>query len=285
MVARMVNSILMSIFQQWGILLDVVLAEAILASLEASLAAEAGLGVAKVSLRVTAGSSNNGAVSLGKAAVAKDIIAVQNLAKNDLGDVLDKPPEDAVEPNPEGHKLAVDVTLATGKAKSLDVVHGATGPSGSDNRGNRQREKSANEEDKGGTVGPEEVSTGTGREQGEEIADGHLEVDHGDNLALLRAGKLDLLKEALAFSAVLVIGIQGKPEEQKGGNERNEGEHSGDGKDDAEVPALRAVRGADVIVANSHKGTVVEEGDQHEHKHGKVEELEIGIGDAIVASR
>jgi len=91
---------------------------------------------------------------------------------------LDDKPDEAVDPRVEGEEFGVTIRQAFGG----DAVWGGLWPCVGHNGGDDESTAGGNEEDRGRLVGPEEIVTGTAAEQGKEITDGHLEVDHGRNL-------------------------------------------------------------------------------------------------------
>merc|ERR1712169_49224 len=216
-------------------------------------------------------------------AVSEDVVLVEHHVGPDLDDVLDKPPGDAVGPDEEGHELVlVGGLVAAGggvpEAHGVDVVGGGRGPEGGDAGGDEEGADDAEEEDLGGGEGEEGLVAGAAGEEGQEVGDGDLEVDGGDDLVVVEAGEAHGAEPGVVGE----VGIEFHPEEEEGGDAGDGGEDGSDEEEDGEVPLHGAEVGNDVVVTDGHEGTVVEEGDEHEHEDGEVEEFSVDTGDAVL---
>jgi hypothetical protein len=79
--------------------------------------------------------------------------------------------------------------------------------------------------------------------------------------------------------AVRIIRIERRCKKEQ---RRAHGDCSHHGCDDEEadkIPLLRDGAGNDVVVSNGYKGTVIEQGDEHEHEHGQLKKCRPRLAD------
>mmetsp|Transcript_29109 Transcript_29109/g.62706 ORF Transcript_29109/g.62706 Transcript_29109/m.62706 type:complete len:561 (-) Transcript_29109:1174-2856(-) len=158
------------------------------------------------------------------------------------------------------------VGLVVGQTNHVLVVHPALGPDAGQQSGQRQGEASSAQQDGGGLGGPKEPVVGAGREEREEVGDGHLQVHGGGDLPVG-----DLANAQLVEGAVLVPRVEQPVEQQQGGGEGNTGQHGGDQEQHRQVPHVGVLGGDHVVVTDRDEGSVVQQGDEHEHQHGQLE--------------
>lgn len=150
--------------------------------------------------------------------VLEDVVLVEDDVSPNLDDVLDEPPGEAVSPDEERHELVLVgfvMDRAVGsvpQAKRADVVRRGLGPEGGDAGGDEERSASSIQQDLGGSIGEEGLVSSTTSEEGEEIADGNLEVDGGDDLIVVEARKSHRAEPRVG----VLMSVEFHPEEKEG---------------------------------------------------------------------
>ena len=127
--------------------------------------------------------------------------------------------------------------------------------------------RSSNQQNLTRFISPEKIIPRPRRKQSQEIRNRHLQIHHARNLAIGQARKPTAPPQPSR-----VPGIKCHPEEEEGGEAGDPAEGSTDGEKHAQVPFVGGGGGGDVVVADGDEGAVVEEGDEHEHQDGHVEE-------------
>mmetsp|Transcript_92525 Transcript_92525/g.138635 ORF Transcript_92525/g.138635 Transcript_92525/m.138635 type:complete len:268 (-) Transcript_92525:158-961(-) len=194
----------------------------------------------------------------------EQLVVLERADHGHLAQVLDEPPQHAVDPDPQRHQAVV----AMCQPLHGQFVDGALGPEGGKEGGNQQGKGGGGQQDRTGHGGPEEGVLGAGGEEREEVRDRDLEVYGREDLPVLERRQAEGSK-----GAVFVVRVQRGPEQQQRGAARDHRKHAGDTEDEGQVPALRGLRRHHLVVADGDQGAVVEEGDEHQHQHRQLEVL------------
>mmetsp|Transcript_92524 Transcript_92524/g.138631 ORF Transcript_92524/g.138631 Transcript_92524/m.138631 type:complete len:268 (-) Transcript_92524:158-961(-) len=194
----------------------------------------------------------------------EQLVVLERADHGHLAQVLDEPPQHAVDPDPQRHQAVV----AESQTHHRQVIHGARGPEGGQEGGDDEGHGGSSHEDRAGHRRPEERVLGARREEREEVRDRHLEVDGRDDLPVLQ-GRQAQGREG----TVLVVRVQRGPQQQQRRPARHRTKHRRHAEDEGQVPALRGLGRSHLVVADGDQGAVVEEGDEHQHQHRQLEVL------------
>lgn len=137
-----------------------------------------------------------------KSSVLEDVVLLEDDVSPDLDDILNEPPDNAVGPDEERHELvlvglggireAVRTSLeirSVPETHGFDIIGSGLGPEGGNASGDEEGSASTVQQDLGGSIGEEGLVASTSGEEGEEVADGNLEVDGGDDLVIVEERK------------------------------------------------------------------------------------------------
>ena len=105
--------------------------------------------------------------------VGEEFEMVKGPDGQDLENILNKPPDDTVDPHPQRHSCVV----AESQAHDGKTIEAALGPKGGKEGGDGEGDEDGHHQGLAGRDRPEESLLGAARKEGEEVGERNLEVE------------------------------------------------------------------------------------------------------------
>ena len=131
----------------------------------------------------------------------EDVELEHDPVEDHLEEILGEEEDDAVDPYPQRPQVVLlipDIRNVYVESLHLYTIDRSVRPEATQDGGNAEGDQGRDQQNHARPVTPEPSGGGPRREQGQEIREGYLEIDHGDNLSVRRDGESPVLEQGSA---------------------------------------------------------------------------------------